>query len=255
MELLSYYAYLRKCYPISIFSREVRALSSHSEVSIPSASEPTSVLFLANTTSKTTQIEHKSLIPTSNKSAKATTMAPTKLECITCQDDTKTAEDFPSRPPTSECRHPIRSCKICLEAWITTEIDDAVYIPDAFKFGIAYPDDYSCAMRNLDIRAATTAATYLRFDHAERRHIAANMPGWRWCMNPRCDAGDVRVYSTCGARACVPCDRPYHDGENCEAYQARVDMGDGEEVHEKIEQISVPCPHCGTRILRRIGGA
>lgn len=126
MELLSYYAYLRKCYPISIFSREVRALSSHSEVSIPSASEPTSVLFLANTTSKTTQIEHKSLIPTSNKSAKATTMAPTKLECITCQDDTKTAEDFPSRPPTSECRHPIRSCKICLEAWITTEIDDAV---------------------------------------------------------------------------------------------------------------------------------
>jgi hypothetical protein len=128
-----------------------------------------------------------------------------------------------------------------------------------------------------------------RFVELERKHIAENTPGWRWCMNPSCRAGqvhaspqtqnvssrtsagrkkkrlgtshtaqaasDVCECHECHHKVCVPCDRPYHEGETCEAYQARIKDRFGEEdlSLKALKALSKPCPNC-KKLIEKDGG-
>lgn len=86
-------------------------------------------------------------------------------------------------------------------------------------------------MRAVNIEIATTEAMFAKFEQLERNHDDK----WRWCLARNCDAGQLHDISPeedggedickcykCGALACVPCDRSYHKGESCEAYQYRI---------------------------------
>ena len=97
-------------------------------------------------------------------------------------------------------------------------------------------------MMNVNIQIATTKKMYGMFEKAERKHIADTTPGWRWCLAPGCNAGQVHesknirqeapksksrskkkvvdpetdvdnicTCNDCGARACATCDRPFHE--------------------------------------------
>jgi len=151
-----------------------------------------------------------------------------------------------------------------------------------------------------------------RYDELERRWIADTTPGWRWCLNPSCRAGqvyeppsspptkqqalhetdqkpaaprrswvsdifgnrysasltfaqpsptatpsapDILTCNDCGARACGPCDRPWHEGETCEQYQARVKdrMEEEEASLKELLKHSKKCPQC-ERPIQKNGG-
>ncbi|KAK3676911.1 hypothetical protein LTR78_003115 [Recurvomyces mirabilis] len=161
-------------------------------------------------------------------------------------------------------------------------------------FGIRCPQCVAI-MKDDDLEEVTTKKVYKEFEEAERKHIIDNTPGWRWCMAPDCRAGHVHESKTsspnkpeepeqpkrkgrgkqkpadrpaekpiaddifeckeCGAKACVTCDRPWHEGESCEAYQARVkDRIDEEDLSlQKIKRLTKPCPGC-KKAIEKDGG-
>ncbi|KAK5109120.1 hypothetical protein LTR62_007482 [Meristemomyces frigidus] len=142
-------------------------------------------------------------------------------------------------------------------------------------------------MKAVNVEEVATKKVYQQFDEAERKHIADNTPGWRWCMAPGCRAGhvlegqptttggssenqgkakltakkkntkttnsprtapdvDIWTCKVCGAKACVPCDRPWHQGETCKDYEARTkDRLDEEDLSLSIiQRYTRPCPNC-----------
>lgn len=115
--------------------------------------------------------------------------------------------------------------------------------------------------------------TRISYDELERRHKADSTPGWRWCMSPGCRSGqvheppkkkgrgkkavkdDICVCKDCGAKACVPCDRPWHEGENCDEYQKRL-VGHEDEEKETLKTIvkkTKKCPSCAKNIEKNGG--
>lgn len=61
------------------------------------------------------------------------------------------------------------------------------------------------------------------------------------------DADDsVFTCETCGARACVPCDRPYHEDETCAQYQERAQRQNGVEEEASRKTIAKECKRCPT---------
>ena len=66
---------------------------------------------------------------------------------------------------------------------------------------------------------------------------------------------DICTCNECGAKACVTCDRPWHQGETCEEYQARTkDHMDEEDMTIKaIPRLSKKCPGC-QRNIQKNGG-
>jgi len=126
----------------------------------------------------------------------------------------------------------------------------------------------------------------------ERKHIAENIPGWRWCLAPGCRAGqvheqilkvafkkakkkgrgnvkkveavkmeesevmpDICECHECGAKACVTCDRPWHEGESCAEYQLRIkDRVDEEDrALNEIRKITKQCPGCKKPVQKNGG--
>ena len=63
-------------------------------------------------------------------------------------------------------------------------------------FALRCPDLYQGApcpamMRPVNVEIAATKASYATFARLARRHIAESTPGWRWCLAPNCDNGQV----------------------------------------------------------------
>lgn len=141
-------------------------------------------------------------------------------------------------------------------------------------------------MQHIDMKRCASKETYAKYDELERRAIQDDTPGWRWCLAPKCRAGqvhkplldtdknddegaskakkggkkkkttkanadDIFTCEMCGAKACVPCDRPYHDGETCAQYQKRAERQNGVEEEAslaKIQSECKPCPKCAKKI-------
>ncbi|RMX87904.1 hypothetical protein D0869_02030 [Hortaea werneckii] len=66
---------------------------------------------------------------------------------------------------------------------------------------------------------------------------------------------DIFQCDACGARACVPCDRPYHDGESCAQYQRRVKdrLDEEDRTLQTIQKSTRKCPACGVNIQKNGG--
>ena len=61
---------------------------------------------------------------------------------------------------------------------------------------------------------------------------------------------NVCVCHECGAKQCVPCDRPHHDGENRKQYQERQQQfaKDEQAAQRLITQQCKQCPQCQKNI-------
>lgn len=68
---------------------------------------------------------------------------------------------------------------------------------------------------------------------------------------------DVFTCNDCGAKACVPCDRPWHENEICEEYQVRIKDRIAEEdaTLATMEKHTKKCPSCQKRIEKNGGCA
>ncbi|KAI6904654.1 hypothetical protein KC318_g6342 [Hortaea werneckii] len=69
------------------------------------------------------------------------------------------------------------------------------------------------------------------------------------------DQKDIFTCKTCGHRACVPCDRPFHNGETCIQYKQRLGQAEAnsEKSQKTIEKYCKPCPKCGKKIEKNGG--
>ena len=198
-----------------------------------------------------------------------------RYHCLTC-GETKHERHFADFNPSAECEHLINTCKSCLERYVDTQIEDTnvrIGGDDNKTFGIRCPE-CPAIMKADDIETAASENMFARFKKLERIHIGNNTLGWRWCQSPSCDEGQVHGETPdedesktakeepnttnickcrkCGALSCVPCDRPYHRGESCKAYQLRIKghVDEEDEALRVIGNITQPCPECGVRILK-----
>lgn len=66
---------------------------------------------------------------------------------------------------------------------------------------------------------------------------------------------DICKCNKCGAKACVPCDRPWHENESCEEYKLRIKDKIEEEdaTLAAIQKVTKPCPNCSKNILKTGG--
>lgn len=61
---------------------------------------------------------------------------------------------------------------------------------------------------------------------------------------------DICECTECGAKACVPCDRPWHEGEDCAAYQARIkDRLEEENKTLEVSQAPVSDPELQDQVV------
>ncbi|KAI7332765.1 hypothetical protein KC315_g4501 [Hortaea werneckii] len=69
------------------------------------------------------------------------------------------------------------------------------------------------------------------------------------------DLIDIFQCHACGARACGPCDRPYHDGESCVQYQHRIRdrLDEEDQTLQTIQKSTRKCPACGVNIQKNGG--
>jgi len=72
-------------------------------------------------------------------------------------------------------------------------------------------------------------------------------------LRPR--APDICTCKDCGAKACVPCDRPWHENETCEEYQVRIkDRLEEEDLAlALIRKQTKRCPNC-SKSIEKDGG-
>jgi hypothetical protein len=218
---------------------------------------------------------------------------PTRYECHTCGENKteKQFPDFNPSAECEHSIHICKAClrqwvDTCIESNQTTIGGD-----DGKTLGIQCPECPSL-MRAVNIQIATIKKMYEQFDKLERKHIGDTTPGWRWCLSAYCNAGrvhetaekekaknkktkerdgstyDSAIYlngyeyevapnictcHACGARACVRCDRPYHAGKTCKAYQLRTKdrMEEEDQAIRAIERATKPCPNCRVRIQKK----
>jgi hypothetical protein len=73
--------------------------------------------------------------------------------------------------------------------------------------------------------------------------------------NPTPPKSDICKCNKCGAKACVPCDRPWHENETCEAYKLRTkDRTEEEDASlAAIQKQTKPCPSCSKNIIKTGG--
>ena len=224
--------------------------------------------------------------------------------CYGC-DVERISSQFPDTNPSSKCDHLINTCKTCLKKWIQAQIEGGHFLKDAENskvFGVACPHP-GCkgVMLASDVQESVSNKVFANFEELERRIIAENTPGWRWCLAPGCKAGQVhdsgealtiiktepelqhasksKKHNTkkagvgkaetgseaevidkfkcheCGAEACVPCDRPYHDGETCAQYQLRVQdrFDEEDQALKEIQKSTKKCPNCRVNVQKNGG--
>lgn len=168
------------------------------------AASPSPTAKVTTTTKKKRALRSNTVIPTvvaSPPTKRKQTIKPRYL-CDTC-GAVKTGRSFPDYNPSAECEHLIHTCRVCLRRWIDVCISNHNYrIVDneagASTFAIRCPERFQgepcpAMMRPVNVKAATTKASYEKFARLARRHIEENIPGWRWCLAPACDGGQVHT--------------------------------------------------------------
>lgn len=201
-----------------------------------------------------------------------TVRQPKRAECSTCSRKLA-ASSFPKI--TAQCKHAASTCKACVKNWLAISLNSNTFDK------VACPE---CPerMQNEDMKKHAAKDVYERYDELERKDIAEKIPGWRWCLKPDCRAGkvhepllpkaeapkkkrgvkkteeeeddgvDICVCGECGAKACVPCDKPYHEGRTCEQYQKQAQKEE-QATLKTIKKQCKACPGCQKNIEKNGG--
>lgn len=182
-------------------------------------------------------------------------------ECVVCTSS-YFAEAFSKRTLTTSCSHLVSTCKRCIKKWIRTELTAKGW------------DRITCTqcpslLRHPDVEAFAAADVFERYDRFATRAAMEAIPGFRWCISPTCEHGQVvdklaeqPMYTcasvTCKLDICAACDVAWHNGETCEGFKTRT-----AHVHLTNEQASAavieqtvkicPGPGCGRKVEKVSG--
>ncbi|KAK0277912.1 hypothetical protein LTR35_009749 [Friedmanniomyces endolithicus] len=87
-----------------------------------------------------------------------------------------------------------------------------------------------------------------------KRGTTKKSAGKKVVIDLKRDEAGIFTCDTCGERACVPCDRPYHVGETCDEYRERMKRGEAKSekfIKKKCKQ----CPKEGCKAnIEKNGG-
>lgn len=190
-------------------------------------------------------------------------------ECVSCWQWLPTI-DFPEEPPTHGCEHESDICINCVQEWIHISVQNQ-YQP---RIDCPQPGCDSFMLGGADLRRLAVMKDYDRFME-KVRSIARDMnPSWRQCLNTDCNSGELHVSPapeselqtdvfhcvwSCQSKACVKCDRPWHEGQSCEGFNESIASQREQEVadREYVERLKrdgevKECPNCACNVTREI---
>ncbi|KAI5361939.1 Putative IBR domain-containing protein [Septoria linicola] len=115
---------------------------------------------------------------------------------------------------------------------------------------------------------------HVRFMKKTHRISHDMNPNWRQCLNTDCDFGQFHVSPkpewgmetdvfhctwNCQSKACVKCDRPWHEGQSCEEFnesiasQREQEMADREYIERLKKDGEIKgCPNCACAVEREM---
>ena len=147
-------------------------------------------------------------------------------ECPTCNDTAHALAAF-----TAACSHEVRWCSSCVKRHIHNEMTEKVFNEKIYCPVLVKGKACRAQLSHLDIRNGAAEDDFTRYDKLLLQKTLEALPEYRPCMNPMCgngqlhDGGDdipiVRCQA-CRHRSCFTHRVPWHEGETCEAYTARL---------------------------------
>ncbi|KAJ1333783.1 E3 ubiquitin-protein ligase RNF14 [Microdochium nivale] len=179
-------------------------------------------------------------------------MVPDTRICLVCGDNKRPSE-MPTRI-TAACEHANEMCKNCVEQWVASSLEGAwdrmrcPQCPRRLKF--------------LDVAALADRVTFARYDDLVTRTFLSSLADFRWCINPRCEAGQLYAPDCLRARCnyckrdmCVQHSMPWHNGETCSQFDQRnFEQREGEEAsREVVQSSSKACPSCNRDVHKYEG--
>ncbi|KAI2463251.1 hypothetical protein F4781DRAFT_426507 [Annulohypoxylon bovei var. microspora] len=182
-------------------------------------------------------------------------LLPLSESCIVCSDDKRVSEMPNKRRITVSCEHDSTICKECVGSWIASSMDSVTW--DRLKC-----PECPQLLKYENVRAFATREIFERYDMLAAKAFLASMPDFIWCLNPRCDSG--QIYQTgcerarcheCKHSLCVRHNVPWHKGETCEEYERRTrKQRKNDKASEKhVKEITKPCPGCNRNVHKYTG--
>ncbi|KAI1824246.1 hypothetical protein F4861DRAFT_507296 [Xylaria intraflava] len=186
--------------------------------------------------------------------AEAWLLSPT-ITCVICTEEKRVSE-MPIGPRiTKNCTHEPMACRDCLGEWIRSRIEvgtwNNITCPEC-------PQKLSFA----DIELHAPRDVFKRYDKLLTKAKLEKLPGFRWCLNPKCGAGQIHSRRcskvkchACKHAACAWHNVPWHDGETCNAYDKRTNnQKRNEHLSEKhMKKKTKPCPKCQKNVEKYSG--
>ncbi|RYP75545.1 hypothetical protein DL770_007398 [Monosporascus sp. CRB-9-2] len=180
-------------------------------------------------------------------------LLPATETCTVCGDEKRVSE-MPRRIAES-CTHPATMCKECVGHWISSSLDtlawDRLRCPECPQL-----------LSFEDVRHLAPPDAFERYDALATRAAVGTVEEFKWCLNPRCGAGQIYPRG-CSKAQCYECKRhlclrhdvPWHSRETCEQYERRVrKQKKGDRASAKwIKEATKPCPGCERAIHKYTG--
>ncbi|KAI0530420.1 hypothetical protein GGR58DRAFT_232450 [Xylaria digitata] len=184
-------------------------------------------------------------------------LLPLTETCNICADDKRVSE-MPIRGRITEyCEHEATACKECISQWITSSMETVAW--DRLKCPESECPEI-LAFR--DVKAFATRDVFDRYDKLATKAVLEGIKGFRWCLNPNCDAGQIfpsecekAKCHACKQSSCVRHDVPWHSGETCEEYDRRTrKQRKSYKLSEKhVKETTKPCPGCKKNVNKYSG--
>ncbi|KAI1397276.1 hypothetical protein F4819DRAFT_90970 [Hypoxylon fuscum] len=182
-------------------------------------------------------------------------LLPLSETCIVCGDEKRVSEMPNRRRITAACQHDSSMCKECIGQWITSSMDTVTWdrlkcpeCPQLLKFA--------------NVRAFATREIFEKYDTLAAKAVLASIPEFTWCLNPKCNSGQIHPAGCSKARChackhylCVRHNVPWHKGETCEEYQNRTrkQRKNNEASEKHVKEITKPCPGCKKNVHKFTG--
>ncbi|KAI0000616.1 hypothetical protein F4779DRAFT_147899 [Xylariaceae sp. FL0662B] len=182
-------------------------------------------------------------------------LVPLSEACVVCGDEKRVSEMPHGRHITEACEHDSKTCKACVGQWITSSMDTVTW--DRLKC-----PECPRLLKFENVRAFASRETFDRYDMLATKAALTNIDEFKWCLNPRCNSGQVYPRGctrakchACRRYSCVYHNVPWHSGESCEEYDRRTrKQRKNDKASEKhVNEITKPCPGCNRKVNKYIG--